>query len=242
MRKRRNATHRRTAGFTLTEILVVIVIIVVLAAVTFTVSRRMISSAHASVCMSNLRQMHALASLEASDKGAYPPVLSQSTSSEGNTTNNGNDLYSLIGRPECAACPSAKFHGPHPQNGKPITAYGTNPMIMGNSQNNNPPLVRPHQITRPSEVILLADGAQFGLPNPRAIGFSAGWWINRNGNPANAEKKLTTAIIPASGFWGDESLMPMRHNGKANVIFCDGHAVSIKGIDELKEKNLYWNY
>jgi prepilin-type processing-associated H-X9-DG protein len=179
---------------------------------------------------------------EVTDKGAYPPVISQSKNENGNTVNNGNDFYSLIGRPGCASCPDARFHGAHPQDRKPITAYGANPMIMGNSQNNNPPLVRPAQITRPAEVILLADGAQFGLPNPRAIGFSAGWWLNRNGNPADAEKKLTTAIIPASGFWGEESLMPMRHNGKANVIFCDGHAASIKGIGELKEKNLYWNY
>lgn len=207
-------------GFTLVEILIVITIIVILAAVSLAVSRRMISSARASACMSNLRQMHVMVMFEVSDKGAYPPVLSQSTSNEGNSTNNGNDLYSLIGRPGCAACPDAMFHGPHPQDRKPITAYGANPMIMGNSQNNNPPLVRPGQITRTSEVFLLADGAQFGLPNPRAIGFSAGWWLQRNGNPADAGKKLTTATIPASGFWGDESLMPMRHNGKANIIFA----------------------
>lgn len=237
-----NSGNPPRKGFTLVEVLIVITIIVILAAVSLAVSRRMVSSARTSVCMSNLRQMHVMVMLEVGDKGAYPPVISQSTSNEGNTTNNGNDFSSLIGRPECAACPDAKFHGPHPQDRKPITAYGANPMIMGNSQNNNPPLVRPNQITRPSEVFLLADGAQFGLPNPRAIGFSAGWWLSRDGNPTNAEKKLTTAIIPSSGFWGNESLMPMRHNGKANVIFCDGHVASIQGVGGLKEKNLYWNY
>ena len=237
-----NARQRRTSGFSLTEILIVIVIIVILAAVALAASRRMIYSARASTCMSNLRQLLVMVTLTVADKGAYPPVLSQSTNEHGNTVNNGDDLYSIIGRAEYTACPGAKFHGPHPQDGKPITAYGANPMVMGNSQNNNPPLVRPGQITRPSEVILLADGAQFGLPNPRAIGFSAGWWLQRNGKPADAEKKLTTATIPSNGFWDEVSLMPMRHNGRANIIFCDGHAVSIQGIGELKEKNLYWNY
>lgn len=234
-------THRRQ-GFTLVELLIVIAIIAVLSLVSFSVSKRMTAASRAATCMSNLRQMAVTVTAEASERGAYPPVLSQSTDDKGVVKNNGNDLYSILGRPPFCGCPGAKHSGLHPQDKKTITAYGANPMVMGNSQNGNPPLVRPSQISRPAEVILLADGAQFGLPNPRAIGFAAAWYLSRNGNPSNRDKKLTTAQIPASGFWGDESLMPMRHNGKANVVFCDGHARVVSGIGDLKEKNLYWNY
>ncbi len=234
-------THRRQ-GFTLVELLIVIAIIAVLSLVSFSVSKRMIAASRAATCMSNLRQMAVVVTAEANDRGAYPPVISQSTDDKGVVKNNGNDLYSILGRQPFCGCPGAKHSGLHPQYKKPITAYGANPMVMGNSQNGNPPLVRPSQISRPAEVILLADGAQFGLPNPRAIGFAAAWYLSRNGNPSNRDKKLTTAQIPASGFWGNESLMPMRHNGKANVVFCDGHARVVSGIGDLKEKNLYWNY
>ena len=234
--------NQNRQGFTLVEMLIVIAIIAVLSLVSFTVSSRMTATSRAATCMSNLRQMAVAVTAEAGERGAYPPVLSQSTNDKGVVTNNGDDLYSILGRQPYCACPGAKHRGLHPQDKKPITAYGANPMVMGNSQNGNPPLVRPSQISRPAEVILLADGAQFGLPNPRAIGFAAAWWLSRNGNPSNRDKKLTTAQIPASGFWGEEALMPMRHNGKANVVFCDGHARVVSGIGDLKEKNLYWNY
>ena len=78
--------------------------------------------------------------------------------------------------------------------------------------------------------------------NARSIGFSAIWWGNQTGKVENAQKELTTALVPASGFWDNIPLIPFRHDGKANIIFVDGHAVTIKRLGELKEKNLYWNY
>jgi len=233
--------HQR--GFTLIELLAVTAILAVLASLAMPSYWKAISTSQSATCLSNLRQMHHLVSVQVNDNGVYPANLRQATSSDGVVSNLGDDLYSVIGRQECTSCPAALFHGSHPSDGLPISAYGANPMVMGVSQNDNPPLVRPSQITRPSGVILLADGAQFNdLSNPRAIGFCAGWWLSRVGNPANAERSLDTATIPASGFWGNESLLPMRHEGKANVIFCDGHVETISRLGDLKEKNIYWNY
>jgi prepilin-type processing-associated H-X9-DG protein len=116
-------------------------------------------------------------------------------------------------------------------------------MVMGNRKDSNPPLVSPAQIQRPSEVILMADGAQIGPSNPRALGFSFRWYGNKSGNPTDSEKPLTTADIPQGGFWDpDVATLPLRHNGKANVVFCDGHAQTISSYGELKERNLYRNY
>ena len=93
------------------------------------------------------------------------------------------------------------------------------------------------------QVYLLADCAQHGPPNARSLNFSARWYGQRNGVPSDSEKPLTTAEIPSSGFWDqDVATMPMRHQGTANLVFCDGHVETIHNISELKQKNFYWNY
>ena len=225
--------------------MVVIVIVAILSAIAFTASKRAITSAHTATCLSNLRQMAIIASTAATDNGFFPPSLSQTASSSGKS-NNGNHFYSHITTEECASCPAAKFTGNNPKNGKIITAYGANPTVMphyvvredGSKTN---PLVRPSQIRRPSEVFLLSDGAQFAS-NPRALAFSARWYGKQTGLEANKDKPLTTAEVPDSGFWDDVSTIPFRHDGKANVVFVDGHAETIKRLEDLKQKNLYWNY
>lgn len=240
----------KNPGFTLIELLIVIAILLVLAAIVFVASRKIIASARTATCLSNIRQMHAIATMEATDRGFYPPMLSQ-TSGSGGPKNNGDTFYSLIDHQTCASCPEAKFKGTNPKTGRIIPAYGANPTIMGYHVTNesdgslqppSQPYVKPHQILRPSEVFLMTDGAQFASGPPRAIGFSARWYGKQTGEEKNAQKELTTAIVPASGFWDDIPLIPFRHDGKACVIFVDGHAITIRRLGDLKEKNIYWNY
>jgi len=208
------------------------------------------SSARTSVCLANLRGMHTVATLETTDRGFYPPALSQTTGPSG-IKNNGDHFSGLTDSLSCTSCPDAKFHGTKPKTGRPISAYGTNPTIIGyhvtNETDGTPqpptqPFVKPYQITRPSEVFLLTDCAQFADGTSGAVGFSARWWGSQTGNVADKEKPLTTSHVPASGFWDALPLIPFRHNGKANVVFVDGHAVTINRLRDLKEKNLYWNY
>lgn len=228
------------------ELLVVIAILAILAALIFTSARRAIAAAHSSTCLNNLKQMASLATSEASIRGYYPPSLSQSDGSSG-VTNNGDHFYSLITTETFASCPAAKFTGTNPRNGRIITAYGANPTVMpyykirGDGTTTNP-LIRPSQIARPSEVFLFTDGAQFNNANPRALAFSARWWGRQVGEEKNAEQPLTTAECPERGFWDDLPIIPFRHAGKANIVFVDGHAESIREVGDLKQRNLYWNY
>lgn len=237
-------------GFTLVEILVVIAIIVVLASVAFMTSRKMVSSARTSVCLGNLRQIHTIATMEAAERGFYPPGLSQTTGPSG-IKNNGDHFSGLTDSLSCTSCPDAKYHGTNPKNGRPISAYGTNPTIIGisvtdeisgNPQPPSIPFVRPHQITRPSEVFLLSDNAQHSDGTSGAVGFSIRWWGSQTGSEANKEKPLDASYVPASSWYDNLPLIPFRHNGKANIVFVDGHAITINRLSDLKEKNLYWNY
>jgi prepilin-type processing-associated H-X9-DG protein/prepilin-type N-terminal cleavage/methylation domain-containing protein len=232
----------RNHGFTLVEVLVVIVIVIVLAAVTLTITQKARERAHSANCVSNLRQLGALATGNATEKGFYQPMLSQNTGSSGGLEHSGDSFPIETAAMPIIQCPKAKYTGLN-KNGDPISSYGSNPMVMVSSKDGTPPLVRVSQISRPSQIYLLADCAQHGPPNARSLNFSARWYGQRTGAPSDSEKPLTTAEIPSNGFWDpDVATMPMRHQGTANLVFCDGHVETIHNISELKQKNFYWNY
>jgi prepilin-type N-terminal cleavage/methylation domain-containing protein len=154
---------RRKAGFTLIEILIVVAIIVILAAVVIPVAGRMKAKAHSVQCVSNLRQLAVIATTAASDTGSYPPMLGLETDSDGNPQHTGTQFYLYTTGMECVMCPSAKYTG-YDSKKKPITAYGGNPMVMVYQQDGIPPLIRPSQIQRPEEVMLMGDCAQHAPP------------------------------------------------------------------------------
>ncbi|BCX49621.1 hypothetical protein HAHE_35290 [Haloferula helveola] len=234
-------TGHRT-GFTLIELLVVLVIVAALSAITFVVAQKVRAAGKDATCISNLRQLAMIAESTAAETGYYPPMLSQTTNENGGSSHVGDAFPGIIRGMECGQCPAAKYTGLD-KNNNPITSYGSNPMVMVYTKDRTPAPVRPAQIRRPSEVYLMADSAQHGPPNTRSLGFSARWYGQREGDPDDAGKPLTTAEIPSGGFWdADVSTMPMRHNGHANVVFCDGHVESISDISELRQKNFYWNY
>jgi prepilin-type processing-associated H-X9-DG protein/prepilin-type N-terminal cleavage/methylation domain-containing protein len=233
------------SAFTLIELLTVIVIIGTLAALLFPLAKRATEVAKSAKCISNLRQLGAETMSYVAEKGFYPPMISQTTNpTNGAIGNSGDDFYSIINKSQskgCTICPSAKFTG-YDATGRPKEGYGGNPSILINYQNNNPSLVRPGQIARPSEVALLTDGCQ-NPANGYALGFFA-WWGNGQaitGDPSKAETPLTTAQVGLV-YSPPLSMLPLRHNGRANILFCDGHITSVGAIGDLKQKNLYWNY
>lgn len=232
-------------GFTLIEMLVVIAIIALLAGLIGAGVNKSLERAKTVQCASNLRQLGQAIGMILIDTGFYPPIIDQISDPDSGvvTDHTGNDFYSIIRQTSFNAnvrCPSAKFTGY--AGGRPQEGYGANPKVMGVATNFNPPLVRPAHIQRPAEVMLLTDGAQFNA-NGYALGFSTIWFGSRDGNHAQAETPLTTAQVLPGGFWDPEvSMIPLRHGGRANILFCDGHVSSIGDIAELKQKNLYWNY
>ena len=232
----------RIRGFTLVELLVVIAILAVLVALAMPAYQRAISASQSATCILNLRQLSSIITVDASEHGYYPVV--------GDPANLGiRTLNQAIkGKELIMVCPAAKWHGrvttPKQYSGLVITAYGMNPLVMPHAHPPRTP-VSPLQISRPSQVILAADGAQLESPYPRSLGYCARWFGYDNktaGKVENAEKEVTEDLVTPSGFWADESELPLRHNGKANVVFVDGHVETIRRLGDLKEKNFYWNY
>jgi prepilin-type N-terminal cleavage/methylation domain-containing protein/prepilin-type processing-associated H-X9-DG protein len=234
--------HRQSSlrGFTLIELLVVIAILAILIALVMPAYRMVTSASQSAACISNLKQFSSVITVAASDYGYYPvgsdiDNLGYSTLED---VIKGNAQLIMV-------CPAAKYHGfvstPKRYSGLVMTAFGVNPMVMPACRYPKTP-VRPVQISRPSQVILAADGAQQMIPYPRKLGYCANWRVNQTGQVENKEKEVTVDLVAPSGFWGDESQIPLRHSGKANVVFVDGHVESIRRLGDLKEKNFYWNY
>lgn len=237
-------TDRRSEGFSLVEMLVVISIIAILAALLIPVISKGIASGKSTSCISNLRELHLLGQTYANDYGKYPLMGKQVLDSDGNVKNiSDENFYTFFGSELAAVCPAAKFKGSG-SSGEPIKSYGSNPMVMNYSRSDSErKAVKPVQISRPMDVIFMADSAQFASGTVRVLPYSLAWWPHpENGNPARAEEPLTEAIIPETGFWDDIPLMPRRHLKKANLILVDGHTRSIKATGELMEQNYYWNY
>jgi prepilin-type N-terminal cleavage/methylation domain-containing protein/prepilin-type processing-associated H-X9-DG protein len=236
-----NRNLRLTRGFTLIELLVVIAILAILIALVMPAYRMVTSASHSAACISNLKQFSSVITVAASDYGYYP--LGSDIDNLGYST-----LEDVIkGKAQLImVCPAAKWHGivsrPGQQyDGLVMTAFGVNPMVMPACKYPKTP-VRPAQISRPSQVILAADGAQQMIPYPRKLGYCANWGVKQTGQVENAEKEVTDDLVMSRGFWGDESQIPLRHSGKANVVFVDGHVETIRRLGDLKEKNFYWNY
>ena len=232
------------AGFTLNEVLVVVVIIGVLSALIIPTVRSGMDTAKSAKCVSNIRQLGNEIHLMVTEYGHYPPTQDYVTQADGSTRETSNSWPIRFRDNPCVGCPAAKFYGSSPiAPQRRISAYSANPTVCRRVWDSSG-YVYPANISRPSQIILLTDGAQFNDPaNPRSFNFAAARTGPILGNEADAEKPLTEQQIPQGGFWDpDVPLIPLRHNGRANILFVDGHVESIGAISELKEKNLYWNY
>jgi prepilin-type processing-associated H-X9-DG protein len=220
-------------------LLVVIAILGILVALTMPAYRMVTSSSHSAACISGLKQFSTVITAAASDYGYYPAHVDLGNSGIQCLSDAIPDKAQTF-----MVCPAAKYHGivsTGKYSGKVMTGIAGNPMVMPYSVAARPP-VRPAQISRPSQVILAADACQNPNPFPRAVGYCARWYGIQTGQVEDAEKEVTDDLVKSSGFWGDESQIPLRHNGKANVVFVDGHVETIRRLGDLKEKNFYWNY
>jgi len=195
----------RRRGFTLIELLVVIAIIAILAAILFPVFARAREKARQASCLSNTKQMGTAAMMYAQDYDETNVPASTSNVTvvyrrvSGNVTLTWGPWFALLqpymANPHVFLCPSA----PDGSYGN-YTSYGVNYRVTGVVFSLAP--VKLADIAYPAETLIFADSAWTGSTTDYHT--SNCWRINESRHPSY--------------------FVPARHNGGANMVFCDGHA------------------
>ena len=249
-------------GFTLTELLVVITIVAVLAAIAFTFGSKTLKSAHISAEVANLRQAGQSITLLATDTGYYPMGWdgNRGTSWAGLVARDINGEDSNLKQVEFLWSPVLKVKVPLDDPIETVTHYTCNPSIMTDVDGNSTAspkapkfIIRPSNLLRPAEQILLASGVPRTEGDIYKRAHAMPWQLRGKiggngggGNPPNlwpnaAEKaisfpddikELTSGSLPDFNRYGD---------GKGRFFFVDGH-VQVMSPDEHKQKHWAVSY
>lgn len=196
-------------GFTLIELLVVIAIIAILAAILFPVFARAREKARQTSCLSNVKQLALGAMMYVQDYDEM--MFDRCTRSWTDTVNrvvwlprNGYPslLEPYVKNWQIGRCPSVPD-----RNG-----YGFNTALRW---------IAIARITSPAEKVLFSDDT-FGSMTLYSPSAGVTQW---GANFVTPEGSSGSAIV-----WGDNCPYG-RHNGVANVGFCDGHAKAMQPLD-----------
>ena len=229
-------------GFTLIELLVVIAIIAILAAILFPVFAKAREKARQASCLSNVKQISLGILQYAQDYDEGFPGLYM-----GNATNGYygiiSELDPYIKNSQVHNCPSSDAASiPTSSLGSRSYCYPSN---LFPSLNAGPKM---GTILRPAEIVMMCDG----LPDGNLAGCL---WIPSRGEsgPFKCDPDGSNCQIcggkhnsmfshtgsPTTGFNVLE-----RHNGVANVGFCDGHAKAMKHLTLYNNRSdsPYFNY
>jgi len=234
-------------GFTLIELLTVIAIIGILAAIIIPVVGKVRSSARDTRCKSNLRQIGLAVQLYASERNRLPPSVnggpSRGGEAEGVTwvqalrpfmgSTNDQDFHVSSNSP-VVVCPG-RVLVPEDDGNQPT--YSANMAVMpdmsaANSAHPDAKMLRPSDVLRPSQVILVGDGIQ------RPLGGSDGgsayahlFDIAGVYTPAewfSASRADEAIPVGSDGDGINEAQFRYRHGERANVVFVDAHVASFR--------------
>ena len=252
-------TRSRISAFTLAELLTVITVIALLAALLLAALSRTMGIAQRIHCANNVRQIGLAMQMFVADKHAYPLIaidfpdhyqgwentLSR-TELDGSPTHAGKPQH--YPPPGIWHCPAASMPPIFPWYADyGYNAYGmsprTGPQIGGvkslglggqhiwlNYENRPEPPINDSEVAVPSEMMAIGDGfvrSQDGIQD--------GWYYLWRANTQYAGPQSI----------GSNKRAYSRHQGKANVLFCDGHIESPKLeflFDDTTDKALVrWN-
>jgi prepilin-type processing-associated H-X9-DG protein len=219
-------------GFTLLVLLMVISIIATLAAMLLPVLSKARERGRQAVCMSNLRQLAMAFIMYTGDYGYYPPAASDingannrrwfgvraSGSPWGESSfkmTPDTPIYAYLPDSKIRACPTFKRFMGGWEGG--AGGYGYNDQYIGGTAPAGMPgaeiSAKESRVRKPSETIMLADCAIWQTHGLIEYAFvTAPYWD-----------------YSAYGFQIESTpSIHFRHNGRANVAFCDGHVESRK--------------
>lgn len=204
---------RHSRGFTLIELLVVIAIIAILAAILFPVFARAREKARQSSCQSNLKQLGVAFMMYTQDYDeTYPMAFYEDWMTYWDTKVDwsGNVIGDGIIAPytknqQIAQCPSLSSVN----SDRPFSGYAYNTTYIGGSPAEGRRPAALASVQSPAETVLLCD--------------SALWSKLTNDLWANSMLRAPGDYMYSDPTWGTGPNVHFRHNGTANVAYCDGH-------------------
>ncbi|WP_052361608.1 DUF1559 domain-containing protein [Geminisphaera colitermitum] len=241
---------REHSGFTLIELLTVIAIIGILAAIIIPTVGRVRESARAAQCLSNLRQIGmAITACAYDEKMRYPFGLDNRNNADIRWH---NFIYAYLAIPKGSSdktrsipllfCQQEKTKAVDTGKG---SNYIANPHLMPEQKNDNPSARRPMSaVQRPSQVILVADGAVSQITS--MLGRTRWGFTKQEGWDKEGAEKAET-ISPNTEKNGDPTdndfnyRLSWRHNGKTQAVFADGHAAAL-AEGQLRYKHFRTDY
>ena len=207
-------------AFTLIELLVVIGIIAVLIAILLPTLRVANEQSKSLQCLSNLRELGLAAQMYVMRNHGYYPIAYNDPNSDSwdfkveNGQVSPGILWATKVISQVHQCPSCEIKSPTATD--PYTGYNYNTSYIGHGALETPRSApaKAVQVRRPSEVALFGDGGYFG----------------------GTDKFMRAPVKDAPVIDGDSvnpntraaGTQAFRHRGRTNVVFCDGHADSLK--------------
>jgi prepilin-type N-terminal cleavage/methylation domain-containing protein/prepilin-type processing-associated H-X9-DG protein len=222
-------------AFTLIELLVVIAIIAILAAILFPVFARAREKARQTSCLSNARQLALAVDMYLTDYEAYPLHSHKELGNPGWRWM--KMLLPYVKNEGIYACPTVS--GRAVDLNSSAQMYGWNYQYLGNGRNPTglgPALLTSEsQIETPSETIAIADSGGLAKYLGTANQGNSGYSID-----PPLPNPIFGVYYGGSTAPGDRAIVAPRHNGGANLAFCDGHAKWLR-IETLDKDNALWN-